>query len=82
MALRGVDISDPSLLTLRKENFHYFDGESNLAFLKSQFSGNNEDADEAAKSKRIITFDELKIEVTHLCNHFTNRDTDYPYLSE
>lgn len=82
MALRGADITDPALFTLRKDNFHYFDGDSNLIFLKSQFSGSNSDAEEAAKNKRIISFDELKIEVTHFCNHFTNRDADYPFLSE
>lgn len=31
---------------------------------------------------RIITFDELKIEVIHKCHLLTNRDPSYPFFNE
>lgn len=67
-ALRGFDIQNPSeLLLAMRDNYHYLDGDSNLRLLKHILHKVlNLDTTEDLQS-RIITFDELKIDVTHTC---------------
>lgn len=83
LALRGLDINNPANLFLaRKENYHYLDGESNLRLLISQLHSVIYPKKKERLKTTIITFDELKIDVTHSCSQITNRDSSYPFSSE